>query len=311
MKTFIKNVLAFILMIAVIVFAMSRVYDARNPYNDGTLPYFKMPEEIVVANLGSSHGQNSFLWPDETRMFNFAMSSQTLSYDYRIFQEYADHMAEGSTVFIVVSLFSFCQDEYEEESFWAKNLRYYKVLPPDKIKKYSMFDDYFYRCFSILNPTNRHLSRIVEALRGQKEEYDGIATKESIISAMLTADRDEMIYSNEAEDINEEELEALCGIIELCRERNITPILITTPYTAEYNKFIPGSVWSNWYTIIQEIQEKYEVEYWDYSHDREFTEHYEYFLDWFHLNKQGAKVFTEKILVRLGDNCHTFNLEEK
>ena len=136
MKVFVKNFLTFIMMIAVIVFAMSRVYDARNPYNDGTLPYSKMPEEIIVANLGSSHGQNSFLWPDETRMFNFAMSSQTLSYDYRIFQEYADHMAEGSTVFIVVSLFSFCQNEYEEESFLAKNLRYYKVLPPDKIKKY-------------------------------------------------------------------------------------------------------------------------------------------------------------------------------
>lgn len=38
MKVFVKNFLTFIMMIAVIVFAMSRVYDARNPYNDGTLP---------------------------------------------------------------------------------------------------------------------------------------------------------------------------------------------------------------------------------------------------------------------------------
>ena len=299
MKIFIRNVCSFTLIIAVIVFWLSRVYDARNPYDDGTLLYSKMPDEIAVANLGSSHGKRSFIWQDDTRMFNFAMDGQTLSYDYRLFQQYADHMAEDSTVFIVVSLFSFCQNECEREDFWSKNLRYYKVLPPELVKNYSVADDYFYKWFSILNPTNRHLSRIAKAAMGKKEEPDGVITKENAISAMLAAEKEGPAALNITEDINEEELEAICGIIELCKERNITPILITTPYTEEYNKFIPGGVWSNWYHIIKEIQEKYKVEYWDYSHDKEFAENYEYFSDWWHLNKQGGKVFTEKILVRL------------
>ncbi|MBQ1948602.1 MAG: hypothetical protein II367_00425, partial [Treponema sp.] len=74
-------------------------------YTDNAMTKFrKVPRDIQVANLGSSHGYN-FDYSDfpEYKTFRFNLSMQATNYDYHVINQYIDHMAENSVLFIPVS----------------------------------------------------------------------------------------------------------------------------------------------------------------------------------------------------------------
>lgn len=85
----------------------------------------------------------------------------------------------------------------------------------------------------------------------------------------------------------------LRNMIELCQERNITPILITTPFSIYYNQYVTVEFMNEFYKKIHSIASDYGIAYYDYSHDERFQKNLQYFGDADHLNGEGAVYFTE------------------
>lgn len=78
--------------------------------------------------------------------------------------------------------------------------------------------------------------------------------------------------------------------------------MITTPYLYEYTsavREIDSDFMIDFMTIIDEIQIETGTEYYDYSEDKRFADHYELFCDMDHLNNEGAEKFTTMIINEL------------
>lgn len=100
-------------------------------------------------------------------------------------------------------------------------------------------------------------------------------------------------FENKDEYFEEDKKQNLIDLITLCKERNITPVLITTPYTVYYNQYVSADFLYEFYSVINEIALEYGVSYYDYSHDERFQTNLKYFGDADHLNPDGAVYFTD------------------
>ena len=100
-------------------------------------------------------------------------------------------------------------------------------------------------------------------------------------------------FENKEEYFEEDKKQNLIDLITLCKERNITPVLITTPYTVYYNQYVSADFLYEFYSVINEIALEYGVSYYDYSHDERFQTNLKYFGDADHLNPDEAVYFTD------------------
>lgn len=99
-------------------------------------------------------------------------------------------------------------------------------------------------------------------------------------------------FENKDEYFEEEKKQYLIDLITLCKENNITPVLITTPFTLYYNQYVSADFLYEFYTVINDIALEYGISYYDYSHDERFQTNLKYFGDADHLNPDGAVYFT-------------------
>lgn len=320
MRRFIFKVTAFVFAVAIISLTINYLYIAKNPVNS---KFTYVPENIEVCNLGSSHGMYGYCYEkykDSYTCFNFALDSQSLSYDYRLLKAYRENLSEDAIVIITLSYASMYGSiaEADSEDFESKNQRYYHFLPVHLIKKYDLTTDMLlgrYRSMKgeptevlnslltdpIYNTSNSTYSNDYWMKAEDVEtEYwyitaDAAQTDSNAEAAYLrhfvTNKQDEngnMIY-------NMEEVDALYNIIELCHETGKTPVLITTPYLTEYTDCIQqGSpdFYEEFYSFVDKLVEEENIQYYDYSHDERFQTDYDLFINADHLNKKGAKKFT-------------------
>ena len=124
-------------------------------------------------------------------------------------------------------------------------------------------------------------------------------TPEEIYGAEMVAEfeakglaRYQRHFENKDEYFEEEKKQYLIDLITLCKENNITPVLITTPFTLYYNQYVSADFLYEFYTVINDIALEYGVSYYDYSHDERFQTNLKYFGDADHLNPDGAVYFT-------------------
>ena len=124
-------------------------------------------------------------------------------------------------------------------------------------------------------------------------------TPEEIYGAEMVAEfeakglaRYQRHFENKDEYFEEEKKQYLIDLITLCKENNITPVLITTPFTVYYNQYVSADFLYEFYTVINDIALEYGVSYYDYSHDERFQTNLKYFGDADHLNPDGAVYFT-------------------
>lgn len=111
-----------------------------NYTDNGITKFRKVPKDIKVANLGSSHG-SAFDYSEfpEYKSFNFYLPMQGINYDYHILNQYVDYMAEDSVLFVLVS---FGEVEGIQPDFQYEKIkkRYYHFLKPENIENYNVFD---------------------------------------------------------------------------------------------------------------------------------------------------------------------------
>lgn len=231
--------------------------------------------------------------------------SQSLSYDSRLLKNYRDSISKDAVVFITISYFSFFGiDEVDTEDFESKNKRYYTILPADFIKNYKISTD-IAETFCSLYVAKEKLMTV---LLGKSQDNSAVQwewiTNEENIEAGVEAAYSRHFVAGKLDDggnliCNKEEITALYEMIAICREIGATPILITTPFLSEYTdkaQECAAESLSEFYRIIYQVIEDTDVKYYDYSIDERFKDEYSLFMNCDHLNKEGARVFTDILI---------------
>ena len=303
MKRFVCKVSVLTLCVIFIISGFNQVYIYRSEYDPyNTRKYKQMPDRIQISNVGSSHGEYGFCYKEYEKTygcFNFGLSSQSLSYDYRVIKDYEEHFEEDGIMFIVVSYWSFYgNDETEDENFQAKNKRYYSILSARNIKYYEWQKRIYYKYFPILGAGSNLIPTLMQS-NSSNMEVNWNRSAAEVEKSVLEEDAESAVkrhITDRKEIVNEKEINALYDIIDFCKDRGIKPILVTTPYTDVYNEKVPVEFLKSFHEIVETVQEECGVEYYDYADDIRFCKNYDLFLNADHLNKKGALLFT-KILV--------------
>lgn len=259
---------------------------------------------IQIANIGSSHGEYAFYYEELTKQsgyecFNFAMASQTYNYDLAILSMYREHFAKDSILFIPISYFSFNNEVVNETEKQSLNAKYYTFLSPRYIPDYSPYVDLVTHRLPILS-AGEDIVKIFPSgvlspflpLKAFAAESDAPTSEELAAQFYEKAlNRYQRHMENKEEYFMQERIDNLYDIINLCMENDITPVLITTPYTSYYTDMVSSEFKTEFYDTIHAVTDATGVPYYDYSQDERFTGHLEYFADADHLNTEGANAF--------------------
>ena len=302
MRKFLLKLLVYTSIITVISFSLNVLYVHK--VKEDVDKFSNVPNQIQVCNFGSSHGYYGFNYDDvpaNYTCFNFALSSQSLVYDYKILQYYEDKIQNGAIVFIPVSYFSlFGKPEHETKDFASKNKRYYKFLPSELITQYDWKTDLYVNWLPPLSPASLvKLTKIILGIDSDDNSWEKKADPADVTEDASHAyerhiEKDRKISGKRIRC--DEAFDALYGIIELCRKIGTRPILVTVPYLKEYTDTVrkrDPEFYGAFYAVVDEVRRKAVVEYYDYAFDERFTQSYELFMNSDHLNREGARIFTD------------------
>ena len=311
MKRFIKNTILFILVVSIVTFSINFVFIKLDKSDNDNLEKFEdVPLEIEYCNFGSSHGLYGYNYVDyeeEATCFNFALSSQYLSYDERMFELYKSHISDDAVVFINVSYFSlFGPPESEGDSFASKNKRYYKIFPHELIKDYDLKTDIYVNYLpsltvggpvlaSTLLGKSQNINEETWSKRADDPDLDVVKDGEAACLRHIIKSK---LDENGNRYVNQEEYDSLVMLINGCREIGANPVLITTPFLREYTDQIKTdkTFYDDFYGVVNDIVSTTHIQYYDFGFDERFVDHYDLFMNSDHLNEEGARVFVDILM---------------
>ena len=302
MSRFIKKSILFCIILSIILGYINHRYVNTEKYKsmNGAAKLLNVPNNIEIANLGTSHGQYAFVYDELDEVgFNFAMPAQRLYYDEKILKKYINNFKEDADLIIPISYISFYLG-YDNENFEEFNKMYYPILKAKDIKNLTLSNYLKYKALPILTAESNIKYAFIKDnhVYEEKVEYRNytISEEKMEIEAKDTATR-HLEFIEEERKNKEEFAKILDDIIKLSIENNINPVITTTPFTKYYNHYFSEEFHEEFTSTINKVLEKYpDVQYLDYSHDERFLDHPEFFFDSSHLNLTGGKYFTEIIL---------------
>jgi hypothetical protein len=309
MKKLVSKTLVLLLLVVGSIMILNHFYTGTNywKYLNGVDKFNNVPHEIQLANLGSSHGTESFDYTSiPYRTFNFALGNQRYLYDHAILNHYIENFEKDAVLIILVEYFEITQiiSDYGNQV-----ARYYRFLHKETIPEYSLRDHIRYKVFPILsaggnttmifsdikkNHQRNYSSKTEEDLIGECEKkYSGWINPD-LGSGVIEAGEESYAYNQEF----------ICKMVELCLAHDIRPVLVATPITSILNSLYdersPDFFDAYYYRFIREICEKYPgLTFFDYSHDSRFVNDFSLFSDNDHLNAYGAEKFTHIVVADL------------
>lgn len=253
--------------------------------------------EIYIANLGSSHGASDFIYDTVEGItargfvcFNFANTSQTFDYDYAMLKEFGENLVPGCVLFIPVSYFSFNNEVVNASEAQAMSLRYYHFLSPENIPDYDLYVDIITNRLPILSAGEDIMKLFpnINPVLTAHAANDGVDVEEF---ARRAQERYSRHFDHKDEYFLPERIEELYAIIGYCKEHEITPVLVTTPFSSYYNNLISQEFLQQFRETVTTIATDTGINYYDYSHDERFGGNLQYFSDSDHLSGEGAALF--------------------
>lgn len=253
--------------------------------------------EIHIANLGSSHGASDFIYDTVEGItargficFNFANTSQTFDYDYAMLKEFGENLVHGCVLFIPVSYFSFNNEVVNASEAQAMSLRYYHFLSPENIPDYDLYVDIITNRLPILSAGEDIMKLFpnINPVLTAHAANEGVDVEEF---ARRAQERYSRHFDHKDEYFLPERIEELYAIIGYCKEHEITPVLVTTPFSSYYNDLVSQEFLQQFRETVTTIATDTGINYYDYSHDERFGGNLQYFSDSDHLSGEGAALF--------------------
>ncbi len=291
--------------------------------------------EVQIGNIGSSHGAYDFDYTPLTERgyscFNFANTSQSFNYDYAILKEYGHFLAPGSVLFIPVSYFSFNNEVINASEAQALSVRYYHCLTPENVPDYDPYIDLVANKFPVLSAGEDILKifpdlklSLTAFAKENNETTDNIEKNNKIDNnnenndeiidtpdtnaeinieefAARAKDRYSRHFDNKEEYFLEERIADLYDILNYCKENEITPVLITTPFSIYYTELVSEEFLQEFDETVKRIASDTGVSYYDFSNDERFRDNLTYFADSDHLNEKGCEFFMQVLLEEVSE----------
>jgi hypothetical protein len=266
---------------------------------------------IQVLVLGSSHAYYG-INPEyfSLKGFNLANVSQPLRYDYELLKRYAPLCPDLKLVIMAISDFSLGYNladsgEYWREFFYARTYR----IPVERLSM--MFDARNYLLFALYG---RKESFSYLKMRFKVSLTSNITESGSFAATPPDPAQAGQIFSDESArkevvihgsvyfernvPANRRFLE---NAIRLCRDRGLTPVLLTTPVFQNYQHFLDPSVWLEVQGVVNDLCTQYGIAYHNFMSDPRFEA--ADFVDPDHLNSTGARklsgIINDEILAHL------------
>ena len=297
MKGFCTKLFCFLLILGIITVGINQWYVVKDHTFAKAIRYRNMPYGIQVSNTGSSHGAASFRYdtlPDGYTGFNFGSGYQLPVYDARLVEHYADHLADGGVLLIVISYFSLFREMTDTFNFASFNRSFYSILPDEMVYNYERKTDILAKL-----PSLTAYFELFPTLIKREEEDDGTILEADPEEVRASVEgRYQSHVANDRGPCEDENVEAVYRMVEICRKKNITPVIITTPLLSEFPEQVRKRdpvFFEDFYGAIDEICDKTGIRYYDYSEDERFTHDYSLFSDADHLNERGGERFTQVV----------------
>lgn len=312
MIRFLKKSVSFFLIVCISIAVVDLVYLKRIKDQDtGTVGVIRndnatirnVPDKIEICNFGNSHSFYALNYENiqDYVCFSFALPDQSLRDDLQILKSYRDHINNGATVFISISYTSLMGPE--ENDFSPMYKRYYRFLPRENIIGYNLKTDIFTRFLPALAADD--IVSFFELMMNRNNHTDMWSLKTNAEVALDHGYRRYLGHVAPSRDANEKrryrlnERDHLCEMIDICNEIGAKPVLFTVPFLHEYTDPIlreDPDFYNDFYKMIDEICREKNVIYLDYSRDIRFSDAYDLFINTDHMNRNGAKIFTDILI---------------
>lgn len=315
-----KDFLVFMLLLFFLVVLISlepsfiiinKLVKKTNWYNNrigGTLKFCrKINQDLDICNLGSTSGKYAFEYENTgLKGENWALSPQTLAYDFRILKNYFSYLKEGAVVLIPICPFSGCIIDFEEDGY---NKKYYSFLHPILILNYS--SEVKNRIMKLVNTPLKvnPIKSIIRLIIDSKDERDSVMNKQKMeenADLLIDSWKNQFLLSNLDDSVPEKlkmnmeyNVQLLEQLNEFCVERKLRPVIVLPPMTPVLSSKFSETFRHNYVYYFVEKIEKKGVKFLNYMDDVEFI-NIELFFNSYYLNKKGSKIFTKRVLRDLG-----------
>jgi len=260
--------------------------------------------DIEVLTFGSSHGLYN-INPDLFSKFgfNFANSGQSLILDTKLSLEWLDKLPKLKLIVLPISYFSLKYrlirgDEFWRDTFYFKTYGVSENAEPSFLLK---LDPRYQLRLWMFGP--QHLFELLSdnpfrsALLGKNISEKGWLSADVPSAEQKAkfndADGRRQVKRHENlmhEDLLGSNLAALDSLIRAAQNKKVNLVFITTPVSQAYWKAIDSKKLSDMRSSIENLCEKYSVNYYNYLQDGRFN--IDDFYDYDHLNKNGAQKFS-------------------
>lgn len=280
-------------------------------------------DRIEAITLGNSHSDaiDYSLLGMEGQSLAFAAADifeveRSAAYMY-------DRLPNLKTVFIAISYYSFSRDNATFEPFRTRRIRYYSMVPTwtpiqgdtpnfvlGRLESYT-------QVMSVVRSDSWKgvwTGMISEGPAANSFPFDGVTTRSSwgtcshYTEEQLDAHARDIANRNVTSSsqmavahpgLGQDTFEALARTIENLQAKDIRVILFTPTYHEKYNEYFMergSTMVEDMRRKIDQLQETYHIEYYDFSADPEITFQPELFYNSDHLGDCGQKVFSAKLL---------------
>jgi hypothetical protein len=334
-RKFFVKALAFIVGISLIFNVSGALADRVAPLEDWRIDHqqrivnLQARSDLIEAiTLGNSHSDAidySVLGIDGQSVA-FAAADLFEVEKYAVYLE--DLLPNLKTVFIAISYYSFSRDNGAFEPFRTRRIRFYSVVPAWSPIEGDLSNFWLGRVESYT-----HVMSVVrsdswqEVWKGLSDNippaepfpYDGVrtvsvwgecshyTTEQLDLHAREIARRNVTSSRQMAEvhpGLEQDASDALARTIKRLQSRGIRVILFTPTYYEKYNEFFMeqgSSIVEDMNQLTGKLQQIYRVEYYNFSDDPEIAIYPELFYNSDHLNECGHKVFSGKLLEKMGE----------
>lgn len=318
MKKFLGKVSVLMAILFMLLLCINYAYINTEYYQNlnSMKKFSEIPQHIDVANFGASHSACAFNWDCYVQFdgANMALGAQTHVYDEALFNYYFDCFDENSTIILEVAFKTLYDEEPDKPPYGTNITRYYQVLPKDFIRQWNLLDAVKFQYLPILGNRQEAVANIISEWFGG-DGSAGELERQQQTGQALTGEPTQVLDGWEEEAMNAEgkrraesfmaqsgnqehgeQYEALIRIIGKCKENNIQVILLTAPTLPCFYTGFDKEFMDRFYQDMEEISQKYDILYLDYTGDERFLADYRWYSDTDHLNGYGSRYFTQEFL---------------
>lgn len=326
MQRFLLKLIIFLAGLWLLLLGLGRLADRIAPINvwrDSQHRIFaglmERKQAIQAITIGNSHSDSINFEVLGLTGQSLARVSADLFEGERYIDSIVDELGALQTVFIPLSYYSFSIDNATQARTRMLRIDLYSMLPtwvPIAGDSTNLILGKVHRFTNVMDVARPdHWQEVITRLPRLRDLEDPTLTEADTCSPLTQAEIETHVeavaYRNQVAayemasahpHLVEDALAAAGKTIERLQAKGIAVILFTPPYYDSYNEHFAthaAGLLDEMQTAVRQLQDRYQVAYYDFSHDPAIVNRRELFLNSDHLNACGSQLFTERLLAAM------------